>query len=239
MGLLDVVGGLLGTDNKSAVNKANETLDNIATMAAATRNANQATLDQYLAQMQNQFSGGARAYDDAVANLANAIGNADYSGFQYGGNVNSFYDPAAQQRANAAMDAIENSAASGGSRFSSNFLDKVAAKQQALASEEWSKAYDRMMQDRAAQLQQWQTGNTQQQNRLQNIATLANVYGMDRNALNDAVNSYYTNTINNRNANLQTVADLTAGKAQNELARTNGISDIFGGAATLGAAILK
>lgn len=239
MGLFDALGGLLGTDNGRAVNKANATLDNIGTMATATRNANQAALDQYLAQMQNQFSGGAQAYEDAVANLANAIGSADYSGFQYGGNVNSFYDPAAQQRANAAMDAIESSAASGGSRFSSNFLDKVAAKQQAIASEEWSKAYDRMMHDRAAQLQQWQTGQAQQQNKLQNIATLANVYGMDRNALNDAVNSYYTNTINNRNANLQTVADLTAGKAQNELARTNGITDIFGGAATLGAALLK
>lgn len=239
MGIFDVLGGMLGTDNSGAVNKANATLDNIGTMATSTRNANQATLDQYLAQMQNQFAGGAQAYEDAVANLANAIGSADYSGFGYNGNVNRFYDPAAQQRANAAMDAIENAAATGGSRFSSQYLDAQAAKQQALASEEWSKAYDRMMQDRAAQLQQWQTGQTQQQNKLQNIATLANVYGMDRNALNDAVNSYYTNTINNRNANLQTVADLTAGKAQNELARTNGITDIFGGAATLGAALLK
>ena len=177
--------------------------------------------------------------EDAVANLANAIGSADSSGFGYHGNVTSDYAPAAQQWANAAMDASENAAATGGSRFSSQYLDAQAAKQQALASEEWSKAYDRMMQDRAAQLQQWQTGQTQQQNKLQNIATLANVYGMDRNALNDAVNSYYTNTINNRNANLQTVADRTAGKAQNELARTNGLTDIFGGAATLGAALLK
>lgn len=239
MGVFDIAGMILGTDNSGAVNQANATMDEIGTLATANRNQNQAMLDQYLAQMQDQFGGGAQAYENVVQNLAKAIGGADYSGFQYGGNVNGFYDPAAQQRANAAMDAIEGSAASGGSRFSSNFLDKVAAKQQALASEEWSKAYDRMMQDRAAQLQQWQTGQTQQQNKLQNLANLANVYGMDRNALNDAVNSYYANSINNRNAYLQTVSDLAAGKAQNSLAQTNGITDIFGGAATIGAALLK
>lgn len=239
MGVFDIAGKILGTDNSGAVNQANATMDEIGTLATANKNQNQAMLDQYLAQMQDQFGGGAQAYENIVQNLAKAIGGADYSGFQYGGNVNGFYDPAAQQRANAAMEAIEGSAASGGSRFSSNFLDKVAAKQQALASEEWSKAYDRMMQDRAAQLEQWQTGQQAQNQKIQNLGSLANIYGMDRNALNDAVNSYYANSINNRNAHLQTVSDLAAGKAQNSLAQTNGISDIFGGAATIGAALLK
>ena len=160
MGVFDIAGKILGTDNSGAVNQANAAMDEIGTLATTNKNQNQAMLDQYLAQMQGQFGGGAQAYDSAVARLANAIGNADYSGFNYGGNVNQFYDPAAQQRANAATEAIENSMASGGSRFSSNFMDKVAAKQQALASEEWKSAFDRMMADRAAQLQQWQTGQT-------------------------------------------------------------------------------
>ena len=239
MGVFDIAGKILGTDNSGAVNQANAAMDEIGTLATTNKNQNQAMLDQYLAQMQGQFGGGAQAYDSAVARLANAIGNADYSGFNYGGNVNQFYDPAAQQRANAATEAIENSMASGGSRFSSNFMDKVAAKQQALASEEWKSAFDRMMADRAAQLQQWQTGQTAQQQRIQNIGSLANIFGNDRNALNDAVNSYYQNTINNNNAYLQTVSDIGAGKAQNSLARTNGITDIFGGVATLGAALFK
>lgn len=235
-----VLGGVsdaLGLGNGSTIDAAKSSLDDISTRANAVSAQNMAAYQDYLDQMKGMYGEGAQQYTDAVKNLSDAIANRQ--DFSYTGNVNSFLDPARQQRVAAATDAINNAASAGGSRFSSSYLDRLGAKQQALASEEWSKAYDRMMQDRAAQLQQWQTGQTQQQNKLQNIATLANVYGMDRNALNDAVNSYYTNTINNRNANLQTVADLTAGKAQNELARTNGITDIFGGAATLGAALLK
>lgn len=225
-------------DNMTNREAAKEAYGEIADQAAAVQAANQADINAYKGMLNSTYGRGAANYDAALENFLNSpvYQNKD---FEFTGDIGEYYDPAANQRVAAAMGAIENAAATGGSRFSSQYLDAQAAKQQALASEEWSKAYDRMMQDRAAQLQQWQTGQTQQQNKLQNIATLANVYGMDRNALNDAVNSYYTNTINNRNANLQTVADLTAGKAQNELARTNGITDIFGGAATLGAALLK
>ena len=81
MGVFDIAGRILGTDNSGAVNQANATMDEIGTLATANKNQNQAMLDQYLAQMQDQFGGGAQAYENIVRNLAKAIGGADYSGY--------------------------------------------------------------------------------------------------------------------------------------------------------------
>ena len=169
MGILDTLGDLLGTSNNDAVNKGIKSLDEIKAYADDIAAKNNALYGDYYGQMQGMYGDNAAKYNDAVANLADAIANR--KDFSYNEDVNSFLDPAREQRAAAAMGAINNASASGGNRFSSNYIDKVAAKQQALASEEWKAAYDRMMQDRSQQLQEWQTG---QQN-INNLGTLANV----------------------------------------------------------------
>jgi hypothetical protein len=196
MGVLDSIGRFLGTDNNDAIDKAIKSLEEIRDVADATSADNRNMYSRYYGEMQDMFGGNAAKYDDAVSRLADAIEN--YGDFEYTGNVNDFLDPAREQRVNAAMSAINNASASGGNRFSSNYLDKLAAKQQSLASEEWRAAYDRMMQDRNQQLGEWQS----KQNRITNMGTMANLYGNDRTALADAIGNYYGNVANQNNADL-------------------------------------
>ncbi|MBO7105007.1 MAG: hypothetical protein J6W22_05960 [Fibrobacter sp.] len=227
MGILDYLGDFLGTSNNSAVDKGIRSLDDIKAYADSTAAKNNALYRQYYDQMQGMYGDNAAKYNDAVSRLADAIDSR--GDFEYSGNVDDYLDPAREQRVSAAMSAINNSAAAGGNRFSSNYIDKVAAKQQALASEEWRNAYDRMMQDRSQQLQEWQTG----QQKINNLGTLAGVYGGDRNQLSDAIGNYYSNVANQNNANLEVMSDIVQNKANLNASRTNGMGDIIGGAAKI------
>ena len=232
MGILDTLGDLLGTSNNKAVNQGIASLDEIKAYADDIAAKNNALYGDYYGQMQGMYGDNAAKYNDAVNNLADAI--AQRKDFDYQGNVNQFMDPAANQRVAAAMGAINNASASGGNRFSSNYLDKVAAKQQALASEEWKSAYDRMMQDRSQQLQEWQTG----QQKINNLGSVASLYGNDRTALADAIGNYYGNMANQNNANLEVMSDIAQNKANLNASRTNGMGDIIGGASRIAGAIL-
>lgn len=232
MGILDTLGDLLGTSNNKAVNQGIASLDEIKAYADDIAAKNNALYGDYYGQMQGMYGDNAAKYNDAVNNLVEAI--SQRKDFDYQGDVNQFMDPAANQRVAAAMGAINNASASGGNRFSSNYLDKVAAKQQALASEEWKSAYDRMMQDRSQQLQEWQTG----QQKINNMGTLAGIYGGDRTALADAIGNYYGNMANQNNANLEVMSDIAQNKANLNASRTNGMGDIIGGAAKIAGAFL-
>jgi hypothetical protein len=232
MGILDTLGELLGTSNNEAVNQGIASLDEIKAYADDIAAKNNALYGAYYGQMQGMYGDNAAKYNDAVNNLVEAI--SQRKDFDYQGDVNEFMDPAANQRVAAAMGAINNASASGGNRFSSNYLDKVAAKQQALASEEWKSAYDRMMQERNQQLQEWQTG----QQKINNLGSVASLYGNDRTALADAIGNYYGNMANQNNANLEVMSDIAQNKANLNASRTNGIGDIIGGAAKIAGAFL-
>jgi len=232
MGILDTLGELLGTSNNKAVNQGIASLDEIKAYADDIAAKNNALYGDYYGQMQGMYGDNAAKYNDAVNNLVEAI--SQRKDFDYQGNVNEFMDPAANQRAAAAMGVINNASASGGNRFSSNYLDKVAAKQQALASEEWKSAYDRMMQDRSQQLQEWQTG----QQKINNLGSVASLYGNDRTSLADAIGNYYGNMANQNNANLEVMSDIAQNKANLNASRTNGMGDIIGGAAKIAGAFL-
>ena len=232
MGFLDTLCDLLGTSNNNAVNQGIASLDEIKAYADDIAAKNNALYGDYYGQMQGMYGNNAAKYNDAVNNLVEAI--SQRKDFDYQGNVNEFMDPAANQRVAAAMGAINNASASGGNRFSSNYLDKVAAKQQALASEEWKSAYDRMMQERNKQLQEWQTG----QQKINNLGSVASLYGNDRTALADAIGNYYGNMANQNNANLEVMSDIAQNKANLNASRTNGMGDIIGGAAKIAGAFL-
>lgn len=232
MGLFDALGDLLGTSNNKAVNQGIASLDEIKAYADDIAAKNNALYGDYYGQMQGMYGDNAAKYNDAVNNLVEAI--SQRKDFDYQGNVNEFMDPAANQRVAAAMGAINNASASGGNRFSSNYLDKVAAKQQALASEEWKSAYDRMMQERNQQLQEWQTG----QQKINNLGSVASLYGNDRTALADAIGNYYGNMANQNNANLEVMSDIAQNKANLNASRSNGMGDIIGGAAKIAGAFL-
>ena len=216
-------GKVLGTDNNAAVDKAIGTLDEVKALADSVSAKNRGLYGDYYGKMNEMYGGNASKYGDAVSRLADAIEN--YGDFEYSGDVNDFLDPARNQRVASAMGAINNASASGGNRFSSNYLDKVAAKQQALASEEWRSAYDRMIQDRSQQMQEWQS----RQNRINNMGTIAGLYGNDRNQLSDAIGNYYSNIANQNNADLEVASDIAQSKANMDMNRKSGIGSVLGG----------
>lgn len=231
MSFLDSIGDAIGTSNNKAIDDSIKYLDEIERIAKGASTSNQSLYRGYYGQMQDMYGGNAAKYGDAVDRLADAIAN--YKDFEYTGSVNDFMDPARNQRVASAMSAISNASASGGNRFSSNYLDKLAAKQQSLASEEWRAAYDRMMQDRNQQLAEWQS----KQNKVNNLGTLAGLYGNDRNQLSDAIGNYYSNLANQNNADITVMSDLIQGKANLNAQRKNGVMDAVGGLGSIAGAI--
>lgn len=214
----DMLGDILGTSNKGQINAAKNSLDEILAKADATSAQNKQLLGQYLQEMKGTYGKGSQAYSDAVKNLSDAI--SDYG--TYDKTETDFLDPAREMRTQQAMDAIESSASAGGNRFSSNYLDKLAAKQQALASDEWQKAFERYKADRAQAL-------NEQQQKINNAGTLAGTYGQDRTALANALGDYYGALTNQNTANLQAYSDVATNKSNLEAQKTNGIWPAVGG----------
>lgn len=227
------IGKILGTDNNEAVDKAQGVLDAIQTRADAVSGQNRALYDDYYRQMQGMYGAGAEQYNDAVAQLADAIANR--GDFAYTGTTEDFLNPAMEMRQRQAAQQLNAAASSGGNRFSSNYQDKLMAQSQGIASEEWEKAFDKMMQDRTAQLQQWQTG----QEKIGNLGTLAGIYGQDRNQLGNAIGDYYSNLANQNNANLEVYSDIAQNKANLDASRQSGIGSALGPISTFVGSILK
>lgn len=223
-------GGLaksLGLDNNANIDKAQGTLDDVLAKANGVSQTNRGIYGDYLGQMKDIYGEGAGQYSDAVSKLSEAIGNGPDT-FTATGEVSDYYDPYANQRKQQAMDAISQSASTGGNRFSSNYTDKLAAKQQALASEEWSKAFDKWMSDRSRQLQEWQAGQTAKQNYLGNLGTVAGLYGNDRDKLAGAIGDYSTALANQNNADLETYSDISQSKANLDTQRQGGVGALLG-----------
>ena len=195
---------------------AEEAYDNIQKAANSTITANQADIDSYKNLIANQYGQGAANYQDALAQFLNSPVYQN-EGFNYTGDISQFYDPAANQRVDAAMAAINDSAATGGNRFSSDFISRVGAKQQAMASEEWANAYQRLMQDRQQQLSEWQNNsqnawnnyNAQQEKMKYGV----DAYGKDRDAYTQGIGDATMAAMNNRLGGLQTQANVLAGQA--------------------------
>lgn len=214
----NMLGDLLGTSNEGQINAAKRSLDDVLSKADATSAQNKQLLNQYLQEMKGTYGKGSQAYSDAVKNLSDAISNYG----TYDKTETDFLDPAREMRTQQAMDAIESSASAGGNRFSSNYLDKVAAKQQALASDEWQKAFERYKADRQQAL-------NEQQQKINNAGTLAGTYGQDRTALANALGDYYGALTNQNTANLQAYSDVATNKSNLEAQKTNGIWPAVGG----------
>lgn len=235
-GIFDYVGDLLGTSNSDQINAAQKTLDGILSRADSVSAQNRGLYDQYLGQMQGMYGDNAAKYNDAVARLADAIGQGPET-FSYDKTAEDFFDPFRDQAAAQAMDAINAGASAGGNRFSSNYNDKVAAKQRALATESWKTAFDTMMRDRAQQMAEWQAGQGAKQQYLGNLGTVAGLYGQDRSALGDAIGNYYGNVANQNNADLEAYSDVTQNKANLSAQRSNGVGQLLGPAVQLGTAL--
>lgn len=226
-GFLEQLGGQLGLSNMEQVKAGMNSLDNMLAEARNVSNQNKSLYGDYLSKMKSIYGDGAGQYADAVNSLTQAIGEGPES-FSYGGNVNDFYDKYAGQRSQQAMNAMRNMG--GQNLFSSDFMNNMAAKQQSLASEEWSKAYDKMLRDRQQQLAEWQAGQTAKQGYINNLGTVAGLYGNDRTQLANAMGDYYSNMASQNNADLQTRADITQAKTNLAMQGNNGAGSLIGGA---------
>lgn len=222
---------VLGTGNRNQVNSAKATLDEVLSKADSTSAQNRALYDQYFNQMNSLYGNSPAQYQEALANYAKAI--QDQGEFDYTGSTEDFLDPAAEYRQRQAAKTLRNAAGVSGDLFSSNFNDKLMAQSQGMASEEWSKAFDRMMADRTAQLQKWQTGQTN----INNLGQLAGLYGQNQQNYANALGDYYSAQANQNNANLEAYSDVATGKANLEAAKNNGLGEFVGGAGKIAGAI--
>ena len=216
----------IGLSNGRQVQAGQEQLADLMAQAKATGAQNQALFGQYRDLAQNLYGNDVNAYNNMVNQLSGELANPAET-FAYEKDVNSFLDPAREQRVSQAMAALNASAAGGGSRWSSDFQNRMAAKQQALASDEWKNAYDRMMADRQQQLQEWQAGQSSKYNRLNAMQGLTNTLGQQKAAYGNAMGDYYGNMASQNNATLSTLSDLTQASTNLGMQKQGGIGALL------------
>ena len=233
-GAVNYLAESLGLSNRKQVEAGMASLDNLLAEANQVGNQNRSLYNDYYGKMNQMYGQNAGKYNDALAKYEQAIGEGPDT-FTYQQDINKFYDKFANQRADAAMQSMRNMG--GANLFSSDFMNNMAAKQQALASEEWSKAYDKMMQDRQQQLAEWQAGQQSKQNYLGNLGSLTNMYGSDRNQLANAYGDYISNMASQNNADLQTKSDLTQAKTNLAMQENSGAGGLLGAVGTVLGAI--
>lgn len=195
---------------------AAEAYDRIQGAADEAVSANAADIQAYKDLVDGQYGAGAANYNAALQKFLNSPVYQN-EGFTPTGSVEDFYDPYANQRVVAAMDAINQSAATGGNRFSSDYVNRVGARQQAMASEEWEKAYNKLMADRNQQLAIWQNNSQNAWNNYNATNDRAkyavDAYGNDRNQYVQGIGDATMAAMNNRLGGLQTMANVASGQA--------------------------
>lgn len=204
--------------------RTEDAYDYIRSEADRVYNQNQADINSYRNYLDDTYGANAGKYDEALANFLDPEKNPVYQNkdFEFTGSINDYYDPAANQRMEAAQAALERAGANGGNRFSSDYVNRSMAAAAAQASEEWEKSYERLMRDRQQQLSEWQSNSQNQWNNYNanqgRLQAGINAYGADRNALVSGLGDMAAATMNNRTANLQTQANAVAGltNAQNQ-----------------------
>lgn len=242
---MDFIGGLSqvfdpadlwGVRGNRAMDKANGALDDAqaAMEGAAAKNEN--LYRDYLNKVNNAYGSEAGKFGQRVEDLEKLTpyqaGQFDDS--QYGKSVEDFYSKAANQRVNQALNSITNSRANAGNMFSSDYTNALAAKERALASEEWDKAYDRYSRDRSQALQEFTTNANLGQQNYQNMYNKnKDLLGLSQGALDNTLNANaaYTQGLANNNSMLaQNAANIANAKAANAIQTQNRslLSKIFG-----------
>ncbi len=238
MEFLDVVsnvfdpGDLFGYRGGKNVETANAALDEASQAAQDAAGQNAALYKQYMDKVNQNYGGEADKLGDRIAALE-GLTPYDAGQFGYDKSVEDFYSKAANQRVNNATKAITNSMANAGNMFSSDYVNALAAKQQALASEEWDKAFDRYQQDRARALNEFSTNaNIGQQTYSNMYNKNKDLLGLSQNALDNITNAFGTYTqglANNNSMMAQNAAAVAQAKAANQMTQNKSLlGKIFG-----------
>lgn len=233
MGFMDILdpGDVFGFQQDSRVAKANAALQEAKKAADDASSQNRGLYNQYLNKVQGTYGDTAGKYSQYLQNLENQeVYNPGE--FSFDKNVEDYYSKFANQRANQAMNAITNSRANAGDMFSSDYLNAVAAKQQALASEEADKAYDRYMQERGQALNEFSTNANLQNQAYQNQYNKnRDLLGQAQNAQDNVTNaygSYISNLAGQNNIDAQNAANFAQQMAANENSKKSLLGRIFG-----------
>lgn len=133
-------------------------------------------------------------YNDAIAGIEGLNGYQADNLFDYDKDIKSFYDPAFGLSVDMANDAINSSQAFGGNMFSSDTANKLAAKNNVLATQMYKEARDAMNQDKALEQSIWAGNEAAKQAAASSAADLAgmrlNAYGTGMSNLSDAQQGY-------------------------------------------------
>lgn len=233
MDFMDILdpGDVFGFGQDKRVAAANAALDDVYKKGQETSTQNKSLYNQYLNKVQGEYGDVANKYNDYLAAVENQeVYNPGT--FSFDKDVKDYYSKFANQRQQQAMNAIKNGAANAGGMFSSDYLNAVAAKQQALASEEADKAYDRYMQERGQALNEFSTNANLQNQAYQNLANknnnLLNIAAGAKDNITNAYGNYITNLANQNNTDLQNYANVVQGKAANEASKKGLLGRIFG-----------
>lgn len=224
----NIAGNLLGLDNNDQIDEAIGSLDEIRKMASKVGAENRSLYGDYWDKMTKLYGEGAGKYSDAFQKYLDAVEANAGKQLEYSKDVSDFYSPAAEQRKQAAMDAIAKSSANAGGMFSSDYLNALAAKQQALASEEYDKAYSRMQQDRGTSLAEWQANANQAQQDIANAGNVVSLYGKDRDSLSSAFGDYVSQMASQNNADLSATSDIASKIADLNTKRKSGNAEVLG-----------
>ena len=225
-------GDLYGIRGDRNLSRANAALDEAAQAAQDAANRNNTLYQQYLDRVNANYGNQARQYAQRVKDLED-LKPYDAGQFEYKNSIEDFYSKAANQRINKATNAITNSMANAGNMFSSDYTDALAAKQQALASEEWDKSFARYQQDRARALQEFSTNaNIGQQTYSNMYNKNKDLLGLSQNALDNTTNafgSYIQGLASNNNMLAQNQANIAQAKAANQMQNNKSLlGKIFG-----------
>ena len=220
-------GDVFGLQQGRRVSNANSAIQKAQDKADAASSANRDLYNQFYNKTQSTYGDTAAKVDEYLKNLE-GMKAYDPGKFKYTGDVNDFYSKAADLRVKNAMNNLRESS----DIFSSDYQDAMAAKQQAMASEEWDKAYERYMQDRSQTANEWQMNANAGQQAYQNT------YGKNKDLLSAAQNSqdnlmnaygnYINNMANQNNVDTQNYANMVQQMAANKNSRKNLLGRLFG-----------
>lgn len=220
-------GDVFGLQQGRRVSNANSSIQKAQDKADAASSANRDLYNQFYNKTQSTYGDTAAKVDDYLKNLE-GMEAYDPGKFEYTGDVNDFYSKAADLRVKNAMNNLRESS----DIFSSDYQDAMAAKQQAMASEEWDKAYDRYMRDRSQTANEWQmNANAGQQaytNQYNQNKDLLGVAQNSQDNLMNAYGNYINNMANQNNVDTQNYANMTQQMAANNNSKKNLLGRLFG-----------
>lgn len=136
-------------------------------------------------------------YNNSLAGIEGLQGYSADNLFGYDKTVQDFYDPAFQLSVDMANDSINGSQAFGGNMFSSDTANKLAAKNNVLATQMYDDAVDAMNADKALEQSIWAGNESVKQAAADSMAELAQMrmdaYGTGMSNLSNAQQDYIAN----------------------------------------------